>query len=179
MQKNLKMFGSVRVLCSAAVLSAVGVVVSYLCKFLTVTPNIRLTFENLPIILAGFVFGPLVGFVVGVCTDLISSLLFYGAGSVIPIITLGAGCVGLMSGLCSKFIPKVMAKTRLLSAVASAHIVGNMIVKSIGLMVWYGTPLIGILPRIPLYTVIAVVEFFLLWAITGSKALKNIIGELK
>lgn len=178
MQKknNIKLFGSTRTLCIAAVLTAATVVIAYLCKFLT-SPDgsLRITFENLPIIFAGFVFGPYIGLAVGTCADLLSSLIFYGAGGINPLITLGAGCVGLFAGIMARTVPKKIFALRLGLSVAVAHIVGNMIVKSAALMIWYGTPIIGVLPRIPLYTVIALIEFFVLLPIVKSKAFKRMI----
>lgn len=176
-KKSIRIFGNVKTLCIAATLTAVTVVIAYLCKFLTITPNIRLTFENLPIIFAGFVFGPWIGLSVGLCADLISSLIFYGAGGINPLITLGAGCVGLFAGMMSKILPQKQEILRLGTSVAIAHIIGNMIIKSAALMIWYGTPVIGVLPRIPLYTVIAVIEFCMLLPIVKSGAVKRMITK--
>ncbi|MBR5514852.1 MAG: folate family ECF transporter S component [Clostridia bacterium] len=173
MQKNnIRLFGTLKVLCSAAILTALTVVIAYLCKFLTVTDQIRITFENLPIILCGYLFGPFVGLATGLCADLLSASLFYGVGGINPIITLGAGAVGFFAGI--PYVKK--PKLRLFFAVALAHIIGNMIIKSAGFIIYYGTPFVGVLPRIPIYAVIAATEFVLLWFITKSKALAKAMG---
>lgn len=179
MKKNIRIFSNVRMLCIAATLTAATVVIAYLCKFLT-TPdgNLRITFENLPVIFAGFLFGPWVGLAVGLCADLLSALIFYGAGGINPIITLGAGCVGLMSGIMSKLPIKKTIPSLALS-VSAAHITGNMLIKSAGLMIWYGSPFISVLPRIPLYTIIGSVEFLILLPIVKSSAIKRITGDIK
>ena len=177
-QKKVGLFGSVRVLCNAAILTAVAVVIAYVCKFFTIGTSIRITFENLPIILAGYVYGPWVGLAVGGCADFINTAVSqYGLGGLNPILTLGAASVGLMSGIFSRVIPKGKPDLRLVLSVASAHIVGNMLIKSAGLMIWYGTPIISVLPRIPLYTLIGAVEFVLLRVITRSSAMKKAMGE--
>ncbi len=181
MQKRskIKLFGNVRILCIAATLTAAAVVIAYLCKFLT-TPdgNLRITFENLPIIFAGSMFGPWVGLSVGLCADLLSALIFYGAGGINPIITLGAGCVGLFAGIMSRLPIKKTAFSLILS-VSTAHIIGNMLIKSAGLMIWYGTPFISVLPRIPLYLIIGLVEYVILLPIVKSNAIKRIAGDIK
>ncbi len=175
-KENIRIFGNIKTLCIAATLTAAAVVIAYLCKFLT-TPdgNLRITFENLPIIFAGFIFGPWVGVSVGLCADLLSALIFYGAGGINPLITLGAGCVGLFAGIISRVLPQNKDILCLGASVACAHIIGNMTVKSAALMIWYGTPVLGVLPRIPLYAVIATVEFCLLLPIVKSSAIKRMI----
>ena len=173
-EKRIKLFGSVKVLCSAAILCALTTIISFICKNFTVGV-LRITFENLPIIFAGYVFGPVVGLAVGVCSDLISGLVVYGGGW-IPAITLGAGCVGLVAGLMGRFV-RAKEYIRLGFSVFTAHIIGNMTVKSLALMSAYGTPIANLLLRIPLYTVIAVIEYLLLLVIVRNKTLKRMISR--
>ncbi|MBR6513583.1 MAG: folate family ECF transporter S component [Clostridia bacterium] len=175
-ENRIRLFGSIKVLCTSAILTSMAVAIAYICKIVFPEGSIRITFENLPIIFAGFMFGPWVGLAVGLCTDLISSIAFYGLGRINPLITAGAGLVGLMSGLMSVLRIK-SSFTRLLLSVFTAHIMGNMIVKSIGLMLWYHMPVIQVLPRIPLYTVIAVIEFCLLSYIVKSNAIRRMISK--
>ncbi len=166
----------IRILSTAAVLCALAVGIAALCKSFTIPPNLRVTFENLPIILAGYLFGPLTGFAVGLITDLITALAFYGGG-MNPIITLGAGCVGLFAGLFSKIFAKRKPKVRLAASVSAAHITGNMLVKSAGLMIWYGSPFIAVLPRVVLYIAIGIIEFILLKLLLSSKGIKKALGD--
>ena len=72
MQKSRKrsrigLFGSLAVMTIAAMLTAMSVVIGIFCKsFLNFGVGLfRVTFENLPILLAGIMFGPAVGGVVG------------------------------------------------------------------------------------------------------------------
>lgn len=172
MQKKIKLFGNLRVLCAAAILTALAVAIAYVCKFMTFG-SIRITFENLPIILSGYLYGPVVGMLVGLASDLLNTAVSqYGIGGINPIITLGAATVGFMSGLRYSKKPVI----RLGTAVGQAHIFGNMIIKSIGLMVMYSYPLAAVLPRIPLYIIIGIIEFTLLYFITRSNALKKVMG---
>ena len=171
--KKIKMFGSLKVLCSSAILTALAVVIAYLCKFLTLTPTIRITFENLPIILCGYLFGPFTGLACGLCADLLNTAVSqYGIGGINPIITLGAASVGFFAGFSYSKKPKL----RLFFAVFISHITGNILIKSAGLMIYYGTPIIGVLPRLPLYIAIASIEFILLLFITKSKGLTKAMG---
>lgn len=135
-QKKWPVFGSLQGLCFAGILSAMSLILG---KFLQI-PNpfqefIRISFENLPIILAGFSLGPIAGALVGTVADLIGCLL-YGY-SINPIITLGAASVGLVSGFISNYIIKKPLILKVIVSAASAHIVGSVLIKSAGLAVWY------------------------------------------
>ena len=98
--KKLPVFGSLQGLCFAGILAAMSIILG---KFLQI-PNpfqdfIRISFENLPIIIAGFSLGPIAGALVGTVADLIGCVL-YGY-SINPIITVGAASVGLVAGVIS------------------------------------------------------------------------------
>ena len=176
LKKSIKLFGSVKTLCAAAILCALTTIIAFICKSFTVGPFLRVTFENLPIIFSGWVFGPLVGLAVGICADLISALVVYGGGW-LPGITLGAGCVGLLAGLISRYIPMKNEFIKLALAVLIPHIVGNMIIKSATFMISYGTPVIQLMLRVPLYLVIATAEYFLLLAITNNTTIKRMTSK--
>ena len=99
---------SVHNLTLAAMLVAMSVVIGIFCKnFLNFGGGLfRVTFENMPIILSGILFGPAIGGAVGIATDLISYLL---SAQIYPpnlIVTLGAFTVGFTSGFVAKYIVK-------------------------------------------------------------------------
>ena len=71
---NLKLFGNVRVLIIAGLLIAMSSVFGKLLAF-DLTPFIRISIENLPIIMAGIFFGPFVGGAVGLGADLLGCAL--------------------------------------------------------------------------------------------------------
>ena len=135
---RLGVFGNLSRLCFAAILSAMSLVLG---KFLQI-PNpfqefIRISFENLPILLAGLSMGPVVGALVGVVADLIGCAL-YGY-SINPIITLGAALIGAISGVISHYIVKKPLYARVIVSATLAHTVGSVLVKSAGLAAWYLT----------------------------------------
>ena len=105
MNKKSPVFQSAKALTVAAMLTAISVVIGIFCKnFLNFGGGLfRITFENLPILLSGFLFGPIVGGMVGIATDVLSYLL---SGQIYPpnlIVTLGAFSVGAVSGLVSHY----------------------------------------------------------------------------
>ena len=157
MKKNGNLFKSVRALTLAAMLVAMSVVIGIFCKTLLNFGNglMRITFENLPIILSGMFFGPIVGGAVGAASDLISYLL---SPQTLPpnlIVTIGAAVIGIVSGLASRFIVKKSGTLQVAVCTLLSHIVGSMIIKSFGLFQYYGW---AVLVRIPVYIFIAALE---------------------
>ena len=166
---------NIRVITTAAMLTAISVVIGMFCKnFLNFGNGLyRITFENFPIILSGIVFGPIVGGMVGVVSDLISCI-FSSSGAPLPLVSLGAFLVGWTSGIVSHYVFKKRSMLRIIASAATAHIIGSMIVKPIGLFVFYG---LAVLWRIPLYLVIAPIEIILICLMYKNKTFSRLIDE--
>ncbi len=170
-------FGSVRQLTVAAMLTAMSVVIGIFCKnFMNFGGGLfRVTFENLPIILSGILFGPVLGGLVGAASDLISYLL---SAQVYPpnlVVTLGASAVGIVSGLVSRFLIRKDGSAKVILSGTLGHLVGSMVIKPIGLYQFYG---MAVLWRIPLYLVIAPVEIMLLCLIFRNGNIRRLIERL-
>ena len=179
MQKNTKstkisLFGSLKVMTMAAMLTAMSVVVGIFCKsFLNFGEGLyRITFENLPILLSGIMFGPIVGGVVGAATDIISYLLSPQTYPINIIVTLGAAAVGLVSGVVSRYVLRKKTGARIVFSCLAAHAVGSMIIKPIGLFAFYGW---AVLWRVPMYLVIAPIEIILICAMRRNSTAKKLI----
>lgn len=175
LQKSV--FYSVRALTLSAMLTAMSVVIGIFCKnFLNFGGGLfRITFENLPIIISGMAFGPLVGALVGAATDLISYFL---SNQIYPpnlIVTLGAAVIGFLSGLSSRCFFKKQGRLRIIGSGALAHLVGSVIIKSIGLFQFYGYMVFW---RIPLYLVIAPIEIFLICMLYKNRSFKSLIDNI-
>ena len=160
-----------------AMLAAMSVVIGMFCKsFLNFGGGLwRVTFENLPIILAGIFLGPLTGGMVGVVSDLTSYLL---SPQVYPpnlIVTLGAFAVGVTSGLMARFVVRERGTKQIVLSAAVAHIIGSMIIKPIGLFQFYQW---AVLVRIPLYLVIAPLEIFLLCLLWRQKSFRKMFEKI-
>ena len=99
---------------------AMSVLIGTFCKnFMNFGGGLfRVTFENIPIILSGIIFGPIIGGIVGIATDLVSYLL---SAQIYPpnlIVTFGAFLIGFLSGIMSRYIYK---KKRLCSDNSVRH----------------------------------------------------------
>ncbi len=165
-----------RLLIFSALLSSISIVCGKYLAF-NMGEIMRFSFENMPIIFAGMAFGPLVGALVGVVSDLVGCLLVGYA--INPIITVAAGGIGLISGISFFFSEKkdggrLVYLLKISLTVGAAHIVGSVIIKSVGLSVFYSMPLyVLMLWRLLNYVIVGAVEGFLLYHLMKNKALKK------
>ena len=180
MQKRRTVFKRVITLTTAAMLTALSVVIGIFCKnFLNFGMGLfRITFENFPIILSGIMFGPWVAAFVGIASDVLSYILSTQSFAITPVVTLGAALVGVVSGTVSQYVVKKEGAFRIVASVAAAHLVGSVIVKSIGLFVYYDWM---VLWRVPTYAVIATIEALLLCLMYKNKTFNTLMkkGERK
>ena len=179
-KQRIALFGSIKTMTITAMLTAMSVVIGIFCKnFLNFGAGpyaglFRITFENLPILAAGLMFGPLVGGVVGLSADIISYLLSRQVYPINPLVTLGAMAVGLVCGLVSRYVITHPGKLRIILSCALAHVVGSMIIKPLGLYQFYG---VAVLWRIPLYLAIAPVEIALLCLVYRNRTVRTFIDS--
>ena len=166
---------SITMVTTAAMMTAISVVIGIFCKtYLNFGMGLfRVTFENLPIIITGIIYGPIVGAIVGAASDLVSYLFSAQAYPPNLIVTLGAMTVGIVAGTVSKFIVRKKGNSQIIISGAFAHIVGSMIIKPIGLYQFYG---ILVLWRIPLYLIIAPIEIFVICVLLKRRSFARLIG---
>lgn len=162
---------------------ALLVAVSIVCgKFLAfrVGDILRFSFENLPIIFAGFGFGPVAGALVAVVADLLGCLLVGYA--INPIVTLGAAVIGAVAGAVPALLKKFGLKKRvmLIITVGASHFLGSVIIKTAGLAAFYAMPYFMLmLWRCLNYVIVGAVEYFLLDALFSSKGVLIQLDKLK
>ncbi len=82
-----------------AMLSAMFVVLSMISISL---PNMKITLDALPVLVASLLFGPLDGLSVGLIGSFLNQLLTYGLSPTTPLWILPAGLRGLLVGLYAK-----------------------------------------------------------------------------
>ena len=175
MQKTKK---TIRLITNMAMMTALSIVIGIFCKSVLNFGGglFRITFENLPIILTGIVLGPIAGGVVGLASDLVSYMLSGQSYPLNVVVTLGATAIGVLSGLMSKYVVKRKCKAQIILSASVAHLIGSVIIKSIGLYDYYG---VLVLWRIPLYLVIATIETVLLCLLLQSKAFSKTVGYIE
>ena len=175
LQRKKSAFESVKSMTIAAMLTAMSVVIGILCKnFLNFGGGLfRVTFENLPIIMGGLLFGPFIGGIIGAASDLLSYIF---SAQIYPpnlIVTLGAISVGAISGLMSRYVVKKKGTLQIIVSGGLAHIVGSMIIKPMGLYQFYSW---AVLFRIPLYFLIAPIEIALICVLFSRKSFCRVVG---
>lgn len=174
-KKAVKRKDTVRFITETAMMIALSVIIGIFCKnFLNFGAGLfRVTFENLPIIMAGIIMGPIAGGVVGLSSDLLSYFLSAQAYPPNLIVTLGATMVGVIAGIVSKFIIKKRGSVQIIASGTLAHVVGSMIIKPIGLFQFYQYL---VLLRIPFYMVIAPIEIALICILLRRKSFARAVG---
>lgn len=165
--------GGVRGLVTLAMLMSLSFILG---KFLQIPigDSIRISFENLPILLAGIIYGPVAGMITGVLADLLGC--FLKGYAIIPLITIAAGVIGFLAGLMRRLIRGNSYISILLIALVP-HITGSMIIKSIALNLAYGQPWAILAIRIPIYIVTAAAEAFLIYTIYRKNLMKHLGGK--
>lgn len=163
---------TVKVLTMAAMLTALSAVIGILCKsYFTFNVYYRITFENMPVILAGVVFGPAVGAAVGAVADIISCISSTNP-NLNPIITLGAAAVGASAG----FVPYIINKKGALQtalAVALAHLVGQVGIKSVGKILYFAMPWQGVFIGLAISAVVGAVECWLICWLRSTRGISR------
>ena len=130
---------------------------------------VRFNLGSLPVLLAGILFGPWAGFVVGMVADIIGGVL---AGYAInPLITLGAASIGLVGGLGWQKLSHLRTGNRLWCSVLAAHFVGSMVINSLALHIFYGYAWAVLIARIPNALVLTAVNTVLLRILLENRAL--------
>ena len=176
MQKKSMRF-STKKMTVAAMLIAMSALIGIFCKtYLNFFDGVlRVSFENLPTILSGIMFGPIVGGICGLATDIISYLISPQSYFFLPIVSLGSFLVGAISGIMAKFVVKQHGYRQVIICGGTAHIIGSLIVKSIGLFPIYN---LLILWRLLLYIVAIIpIELTILCLLFRKQSFLRLIGK--
>lgn len=154
--------GGVKTLVVLAFLTALSVVLS---RLLSVnTHNVRVGLGNVPIILAGLLYGPFAGALVGFGADLNGALLLSSFGYM-PLMGISPLLLGAIPGLLKPILlRKSVSPVRLGAVIFCAQIITSIGWTSYCISLLYGTPLRELLLiRIPLYVAMALAETAVIW----------------
>ena len=125
-----------RMLVTMALLSAIEVV---LARFIVPMPNptMRFSIEAVPIIVAGYIYGPVAGAIVGLVGDAVGTL-FSGYGYN-PLFAVPPMLIGLCAGLLRHLLYKKVSFLRILATFLPAVVLGSVLWQSYWLSFIYGT----------------------------------------
>lgn len=151
-----------------AIFSAISIVLG---KFLALPmgETLRFSLENTTILLSGMLFGCVPGIITGIVADLLGCIL--RGYAINPIITLGAAVIGFMGGL---FAYRKKSILNISLSVILAHLIGSVVIKTIGLSVVLNYPFwLTLFQRLLNYVVVAIADLLVLWALLKNKSLTN------
>ncbi len=167
---------STKMLVTLALLSAVEVV---LARFIVPMPNptMRFSIEAVPIILAGLLFGPAAGAVVGVVGDAVGTL-FSGYGYN-PVFAVPPLLIGLSAGLLRFLVDKKLSYLRVLITFLPAVALGSVLWQSYWLSFFYGTHsfvwFLG--SRAVQFAITSVVNAGVVYGVLKTGVLQRVIGK--
>ena len=167
---------SAKTVCTVGLLVSFSVAIGWVCKTYLTFGAIRITFENLPIILSGILFGPGIGCIVGILSDAVSCVTSPNP-ALNPIISAGAALIGIIPGVMCRYVFKKNLAAGVPVSVFLAHIVGSMTVKSIGLHLFFGYGFEILWMRIPLYIAIAACESVIIYSMMKNKYISDAIPK--
>ncbi len=98
---------SVKTICYCAVFVALSVVTNVYTVYLSVGNANALSFNYTVCFLAGAFFGPVAGFIVGACGDVLGWLINSTGGAFNPVVTVVSGLIGLIPGLVFMIAKKI------------------------------------------------------------------------
>ncbi len=174
-QKNIALFGSVKVLVFAAFLCAISGVMKLIAPS---GDTWRISFENFPILFAGITLGPLIGGAVGIASDLLGCL--FKGYAINPFITLASMMIGIISGITFKAIKSKKKELPIITAVFLGHIISNMVIKTVVLSKMYGMALEVLIPeRTVTYLITALAESIIIIILYRNNAIKNGLERVK
>ena len=179
-KRRIAIFGTLAVMVASSLLAAMSIVLG---KYLAIGVGnvLRFSFENLPIMLAGMLFGPIIGAAVALVADLVGCILVGYA--VNPVVTVGAVAIGAISGAAYHLLKKRLAIGHGLCvslSVIAAHAVGSVLIKTPGLAMFYDMPMgMLFLYRLLNYAIVGSVETVLLYFITKNKAVCSSLERIK
>lgn len=176
MKNKQKTIQSTKIICAMAMLSAISIICGKFLAF-PVGNVLRFSFENMPIIFAGIAFGPIPAMLVGIVADLIGCILV--GYEINPIVTAGAALIGLASGGASLLLKKQPLYLSVGVSVFSAHILGSVIIKTIGLSAFYSMPFgILMLWRLLNYVIVGALEGAIIFLLLSNKLVRGAISSL-
>ena len=171
MQKN-RLF-STKALVTSSLLTALSIV---LTRFISVqvTDTLRISIGNLPIMISGILFGPVVGALTGFVADFVGTTFFSPYAWFAPL-----GITPILIGFLPAFIRLVFLKgkdltmSKLFAMLIPTYLLGPLVWSTISLHWLYGRSLITMLyTRVPYSFLIVVIEISAVCVLAKSGAFK-------
>lgn len=137
-----------RVLTTAAMLTAIAVVLGFFK--IPISNLIELRFQSFPIAISGALFGPAIGAIVGIITD-VGGYIVKPTGAFFPGFTVSSAITGVIFGLLLKSkSSKIPLLGRIFVAMAINTVITGLLLNTLWLSILYGNPFqVVFLARLP------------------------------
>jgi riboflavin transporter len=169
-----KKFFTTKMIVTLGLLMAMSIVLERMLGFMP-TPNIRIAFGNLPIIMAGLLFGPIAGGIVGLVSDFLGTTLFSAFPWFAPM-ALTPVIMGVVPPLIGMLLKKRTKLVTFIAMILPAEILGPVLWSTLSLQWLNNVPFLVNLPiRTPVKTAIAVFDIMLVFLLYKS-GLFNALG---
>ncbi len=165
---------NVKTVVFAGVLIAMNII---LTRFLSIDlPFLRITFGPVPVFLAGLWMGPVVGGICGGIGDIIGCIIKGYALN--PFITLTSMLAGILAGVFKVYVFKGKLDIKKIAVIVSLHgLFGSMILTTIGLHIYNGTPYVVMIPSRAVQTVCLVIANTILVHVLYKSALTKYVQD--
>ncbi len=155
---------SVKTLVTTALFIAISIVLARFCV-IYITPSVRINFGNIPIMLTGLLFGPIIGAAAGAIADVVGSVSLAALGWYPPI-TVSAALMGLIPGLLAFLVKREQTLPRTAVIVFVSNLCASMLWTTFWLSKLYGNGFWTLASvRVPLYLGMTVVESIVIFAV--------------
>ncbi len=156
-----------KMIVTLGLLIALSIILERLLGFMP-TENIRIAFGNLPIILAGLLFGPIAGGIVGFLADLLGTTLF-SPFPWFPPMALTPVILGVVPSLIGMLMKKRTNLVTFIALILPAEILGPILWSNLSLQWLNGVSFFVNLPmRAPIKAAIAVVDISIVFLLYKS-----------
>lgn len=170
---NLK---NTKVLAVTALFSAISIICGKFLAF-NLGDTLRFSFENTPIIIIGYFFGPLTATLCGIIADLLGCVL--RGYAINPILTIASAFIGFSAGMLFQLLRKVNNYLKIGLTLLVCHSIGSVLIKTIGLCLWYGSPFeITLIQRSLNYLVVYILEYLILIILLNNKLFSNQFNKI-
>lgn len=137
---------------------------------------LRFSLESAPILFAAFVYGPISALGVALVADLLGCLLVGYA--INPLVTLGAAAIAIVAALSFRLLRMLPLAARVGLSAFFGHMIGSVLIKTLGLSVFYDIDLgILMLWRLLNYVIVCIMDVGAVYLLLKSPVLRLADGE--
>lgn len=167
----MKKSKNLRVPVFAAVLAALSIVLGKFAA-INIGDTIRISFENLPIILSSVILGPIWGALCGVCADLLGCVL--RGFAINPLITVVQAVMGILPGVLTRYVFRSTSARYAAASTAITHVICSMGLKTVALHIVFTTPYAALFAtRIPSYLLVGAAEAYICFLLLKSSIIRK------